>query len=295
FAEQILGFQANDPQRRAGALVLEVKGDFCHKIRGLLEKYDRGDDYLEVRLDSELRYNPLHNDLDAYALAYGIASLLNNLFGKGKEPFWQQAYTNLVKFIILLHKTLYDYVTLFDVYECAINPSVLREKIHRGEQMFSSHHVLVDIETVLAHKELDQFQWEQDEAAHCMKAQQTDQIEAFLKEHGIQYEVLTHSGSQTEAGDARKRAQFAAVKRWFDNDWMRIEPKLRTSIVEGISVFLSLFDDDPSVKQTFCPPKEAYDAEKNKNGKYGRPLPQFAPRWPPKTGHRWPAENRPMR
>ena len=26
---------------------------------------------------------------------------------------------------------------------------------------------------------------------------------------------------------------------------MRIEPKLRTSIVEGISVFLSLFDDNP--------------------------------------------------
>src|SRR5437867_13440667 len=27
--------------------------------------------------------------------AYGIASLLNNLFGRGKEPFRQQAYTNL--------------------------------------------------------------------------------------------------------------------------------------------------------------------------------------------------------
>ena len=57
-----------------------------------------------MSLDSNFRYNPLYNDLDAYALAYGIASLLNNLFGKGKEPFWQQAYTNLVKFVILLHK-----------------------------------------------------------------------------------------------------------------------------------------------------------------------------------------------
>jgi len=34
---------------------------------------------------------------------------LNNLFGRGKEPFWQQAYTNLVKFIILLHKVAFDY------------------------------------------------------------------------------------------------------------------------------------------------------------------------------------------
>ena len=43
-----------------------------------------------------------------------------------------------------------------------------------------------------------------------------------------------------------KREQLEAVKRWFYNDWQRIEPKLRTSIVEGISVFLSLFDDNPS-------------------------------------------------
>jgi hypothetical protein len=66
------------------------------------------EDYIEISLDSEYCYNPLHNDLDAYALAYNIASLLNNLFGRGKEPFWQQAYTNLVKFIILLHKAAFN-------------------------------------------------------------------------------------------------------------------------------------------------------------------------------------------
>ena len=71
-------------------------------IKEILARHGREDDYIEISLDSQYRYNPLHNDLDAYALAYSIASLLNNLFGKGKEPFWQQAYTNLVKFIILL-------------------------------------------------------------------------------------------------------------------------------------------------------------------------------------------------
>ena len=53
--------------------------------------------------------------------------------------------------------------------------------------------------------------------------------------------------------------QLEAVKRWYEHDWRRIEPKLRTSIVEGISVFLSLFDDSPAVKRVFCPPKAAYD------------------------------------
>jgi TraM recognition site of TraD and TraG len=66
------------------------------------------------------------------------------------------------------------------------------------------------------------------------------------------------------------------VKRWFYHDWLRIEPKLRTSIVEGISVFLSLFDDNPAVKRVFCPPKETYDPVANGDGRYGKPLPPFA-------------------
>ena len=109
-------------------------------------------------LSSPYRYNPLHNELEAYALAYGIASLLNNLFGRGKEPFWQQAYTNLVKFIILLHKVLYDYVTLFDVYECAINPHKLEAKIAEGEELFSTDdYIAIDDTVYVAHRELSHF------------------------------------------------------------------------------------------------------------------------------------------
>ena len=143
FAEQILAYCAGDKEKRIGGLVLEVKGDFCHKIKEILARHGREDDYIEISLDSQYRYNPLHNDLDAYALAYSIASLLNNLFGKGKEPFWQQAYTNLVKFIILLHKIAYDYVTLFDVYESAISPDILEKKIQDAERRLEERYFLL--------------------------------------------------------------------------------------------------------------------------------------------------------
>jgi hypothetical protein len=100
FAEQILAYKAGDKEKRIGGLTLEVKGDFCRKVKEILTRHGRAEDYIEIGLDSEHCYNPLHSDLDAYALAFNIASLLNNLFGRGKEPFWQQAYTNLVKFSI---------------------------------------------------------------------------------------------------------------------------------------------------------------------------------------------------
>ena len=76
--------------------------------------------------------------------------------------------------------------------------------------------------------------------------------------------------------DPDRREQAHAVRRWFYNDWMRIEPRLRTSIVEGISFFLSLFDDNPTLKRVFCPPKECFDPVANADGRFGKPLAPFA-------------------
>ncbi len=106
FAQQLLSWQADRPGLRASALVLEVKGDFCHGVRRILEEAGRGDDYLEIGLEGSLQWNPLDDPLlDAYSLAYTVSTLINQLFGKGREPFWQQAYTNLVRWISGVRRT----------------------------------------------------------------------------------------------------------------------------------------------------------------------------------------------
>jgi hypothetical protein len=276
YAEQILSYKAHDPERRIGGIVLEVKGDFCRKVKQILERLGRGEDYVEVSLDSEFRYNPLHNNLDAYALAFNIASLLNNLFGRGKEPFWQQAYTNLVKFIILLHKVAYDYVTLFNVYECAISPPLLEQRIKEAEEMvMGCHYVAVTAQT-FAGRVTDLaglgFRHLPSENRHV--AEDTPELRELLRKNRISFEPRTVL-DPTRA-DPDKLAKLHAVKRWFTEDWKRIEPKLRTSIVEGISVFLSLFDDNPKVKRVFCPERECYDPAKNDPKKHGSPLPSFS-------------------
>jgi TraM recognition site of TraD and TraG len=276
FADQILAYRAEDPDRCIGGLILEVKGDFCGKVQEILTRHGRAGDYVEISLESEYRYNPLHNDLDAYALAYNIASLLNNLFGRGKEPFWQQAYTNLVKFIILLHKVAFDYVTLFDVYECAINPDLLESKIKEAERrLIEADFALLWEEEYLKHpRDLDPFHFLLDKESNRFRAPLTPGLAAVLKDKSIQWEA--ENASRKNPVPAQKKAQLEAVKRWFFQDWKRIEPKLRTSIVEGISVFLSLFDDNPDVKRTFCPPAECYDPQANADFKFGRPLPSLS-------------------
>ncbi|MGA9143995.1 MAG: type IV secretion system DNA-binding domain-containing protein [Candidatus Acidiferrales bacterium] len=276
FAEQVLAYKASDKDKRIGGLILEVKGDFCRKTKAILDRHERPEDYIEISLDSEYRYNPLHNDLDAYALAYNIASLLNNLFGRGKEPFWQQAYTNLVKFIILLHKVAYDYVTLFDVYECAISPPLLEERIHEAEEIILGHHYLAVTPRVYGERTADLaglgFLHDANEDRYLAPA--TPELREVLRKRGIQSE--SRSVLDPAQADPEKLAQLEAVKRWFNDDWRRIEPKLRTSIVEGVSVFLSLFDDNPKVKRVFCPKKECYDAAKNTDNQFGKPLPSFS-------------------
>ncbi len=282
FAEQILAYKAADKDRRIGGLILEVKGDFCARVREILNRHDRAEDYVEISLTSEYRYNPLHNDLDAYALAYNVASLLNNLFGRGKEPFWQQAYTNLVKFIILLHKVAFDYVTLFDVYECAINPELLESRIKEAERrLIEGQSALLCEEEYLKYpKDLEPFQFRLDTESNRYRAALTPGLASVLKAKGVHWEA--ENAYRENPVTVQKKAQLEAVRRWFFHDWRRIEPKLRTSIVEGISVFLSLFDDNPDVKRTFCPPAQCYDPRANADFKFGKPLPSFS--WLIETG-----------
>ena len=68
-------------------------------------------------------------------------------------PFWQQAYTNLIKIVIQPEKVLCDYVT------CSISTSArstrtlldLDQKIVQGDAAFGTQYVLIGIDDFLAY------------------------------------------------------------------------------------------------------------------------------------------------
>ena len=206
FARQLLSWQAKNPEKRAAALVLEVKGDFCNEVASILDDAGRADDYIELSLDGEWQWNLLSSHwLDSYSLAYTIASLLSQLFGRGKDPFWQMAYTNLIRWLIELHRVVPGnyVVTLQDLYRCAIDPDLFDKKIKEAEGKLGSNPQMQN--------------W----------------------------------------ADRDERLQ--AVRRWYDKDWKKLDPKLRTSVVEGMSSFLGLFDM-PDIARVFCPKLKAPSA-----------------------------------
>ena len=253
FARQLLGWQAGSQQKRAAALVLEVKGDFCHDIRQILVEAGRGQDYIELGMDARSQWNPLSAWwLDSYSLAYTVSSLLNQLFGKGKEPFWQQAYTNLVRWIIELYRVFPErWVTLQQVYRCAIDPELFAAKIEEAEKLSDD----LNTGTVFVAQNiyeaqlinLAEWNWTNAPETKELKTIYTRPLKEKLDALKIPHEIVWEPGP---GQDTRERVE--AVKRWFVHDWQTLDNKIRSSIVEGVSVFLAMFDM-PDVAKVFCP------------------------------------------
>ena len=256
YVDQLLRWRAGDAALKAAGLVLEVKGDFCQQVRGILRAAGREADYLEIGLDTGVCYNPLHNDLDPYALSYAIGSLLNNLFGKSKEPFWQQAYTDLLKFVISLRRITDGYTTLSEVYRYIIEDELIGKNIRTLKAQFDTPPDVLAIRREEYQEQLRQTPWTlwvplgDTHVAHPYDAE----LEGYLAGREIPFEVRT--GSSAICADRRHR--FEAIHRWFYNTWTRLDVKVKASIVEGVVVFLSLFDENPAVHRAFCPPRQAY-------------------------------------
>ena len=271
---QLFSYKAADEEQKLSGLVLEVKGDLCRQLARILAECGRSDDYVEISLSSKWRYNPLHNDLDPYALAYNIASLLTNIWGRGKEPFWQQSYTDLVKYIIILHKVKDDYVTLFDVYATAISPSRFEQLlVETGTSLSKTAWVAIPKDQFKKSSvNLKEYGFELDAQLNAFRARHTPELERFL----IEQTDLEATVYEPRAMDAAKREMYEAVDRWYWEHWKHLRPDIKTSVVQGIAVFLSLFDTDPQVKRIFCPPKELYQVKPCPTDPQGEVVPPFS-------------------
>ena len=258
-------------------------------MRGILEEAGRADDYLEIGLDGSWQWNPLDDPLlDTYSLAYSVSSLINQLFGKSREPFWQQAYTNLVRWIIELYRLLPGgWVTLQDVYRCTIDAELFAERIREAQDLVAEAcpaRVVISHDDMIGHPEaLNDWVWIYTSGEDTV----TCRLDPVLRDRLAELEIPFETEEGEGGAGSELREQVEAIERWYLNDWMALDPKLRTSIVEGISVFLSLFDQ-PQVASMFCPPPpdpdesiHMYSAAPDEDGAAVRPMPGLRRRLPP--------------
>ena len=349
FCRQLLEWQAHDSEKRVAALVLEVKGDFCYDVQKMLDEYGRMEDYMELSLPPEpgdedygkrevWQWNPLDCPwMDTYSLAYSLGSIINQLFGGSKEPFWQQAYTNVIQWILATYRGLPgSWVTFEDVYDCMLSKQKLEALIaSHAEHIYGQY----EYEVVIP---LDDFEKDRDRFASVTVTEQdvldyrplegqpvvltpeeeerralhegvpvsalVDDKHVSLPEQFVlgpqvdgKYQDRTHvfewktlpAGAVARVGygpylalcwELRKHGRVVyfqgrsvavpreddvalheKIHQWYMHDWLGLDEKLRSSIVEGMAVFLSVFVQ-PRVARVFCPknPQLMTDEEKKR-------------------------------
>jgi hypothetical protein len=256
---QLFAHRASDPERKLSGIVLEVKGDLCRQLQRILKWCGREQDYVEVSLDGDIRYNPLNNSLDAYAQAFNIASIITSIWGKGREPFWQQSYTDLVRYVIMLHRIRDGYLTMVDLFRTVISAGRLEEiLIEVGSRFSATSYIGIDRD---AYRESEYilsplgFEWRPDANLHLVVW--TPELEQLLIEQ-TSSEFLIYTRKPC---DPSQRDRFESIQYWYWEHWKFFRSEVKTSIIQGIVVFLSLFETDPDVRRVFCPPKELYDGK----------------------------------
>ena len=143
-------------------------------------------------------------------------------------------------------------MTLQQVYQCAIDPDLFAAKIKQAEKWsaeLNTGQVFIPVEKWDEKMvEVGEWAWMEMPGGDETRAEWSPELEHKLEELGIKPRIVWEPGA---GDDVRERV--AAVKRWFDNDWQKLDNKIKSSIVEGVSVFLSMFDM-PDVAAVFCPP-----------------------------------------
>lgn len=263
-AKQLFSFAAADPIRKLSGLVLEVKGDFCKQVKGILESVGRGSDYVELAFDRNYRYNPLHSDLSASALAFKISTLVNNLYGAGKEPFWQQAYCDLCTWLITLYRLVDGYITMYDLFDCSIDRKKLQKVIQAGQRKFELHYVCISNADYLDCPELEDKGFVPDPAGFGMMTKATPSIADLLASKKIDCDSVSDTGEKADTEEGRL---FNECSKWFYGHWSQLDTKLETAVVYGLEVLVAPFALNPELQWTLCPPKDATE---------GKPFPQFS-------------------
>ena len=150
------------------------------------------------------------------------------------------------------------WVTLQDIYRCTIDAELFAEKIREAQYLVDAAcpaYAMISRKDLIARPEaLKDWVWRRASGEDRVMCRLDPVLRDRLAELEIPFETeQTEDGAGSELKD-----QVEAVERWYLNDWMALDPKVRTSIVEGISVFLSLFDQ-PQVASVFCPPAPESD------------------------------------
>lgn len=138
--KQALFYKANMPEEKAGALILDVKGNFYEKVLEFARECGREEDIILIKLGGDIKYNPLHKPhMEPIDLAERSRTVID-LFSGGakKEAFWDiKAGQMMAETIRLMRMVNEGYLTLSDVHKIVTNSEYLNSQLAYLDSLYS--------------------------------------------------------------------------------------------------------------------------------------------------------------
>lgn len=140
FTKQLLEFNFNNPKRKIGMLILDVKGNFYKQVQNYATQYNLLDDLIVIELNSNIHYNPLHKpNLKPQVLANRLKNILLLFSENNTESYWldkaEEVLTECIKLCRLYNN---GYVTFLELHKLVTIPNYYKEKIDILRNLFIS-------------------------------------------------------------------------------------------------------------------------------------------------------------
>jgi len=133
FFKQAVFYEANKKDKKAGILILDVKGNFYEQALSYIKECGREEDVILIKLGGGHTYNPLHKPgMEAVDLASRSRSVMD-LFSMGarKDKFWDNKAVQMMTAAIQLLRLTSAYVTLGDIHEVITNGDFLADRLKK--------------------------------------------------------------------------------------------------------------------------------------------------------------------
>lgn len=140
FTKQLIEFNHNNPEKKIGMLILDVKGNFYQQVKKYASQYQLEKDLVIIELKSNIHYNPLHKpNLKPQVLANRLKNILLLFSENNTESYWldkaEEILTECIKLCRLYNN---NYVTFLELHKLITIPNYYKEKIHILRNLFIS-------------------------------------------------------------------------------------------------------------------------------------------------------------
>ena len=140
FTKQLLEYNSKNSNDKIGMLVLDVKGNYCEKVREYAKFYNLENDLVVIGLNSNNFYNPLDKpNLKPIILANRLKTILTLFSENNSESYWLDKAEQILCESIKLCRLYNDnYVTFSEIHKLITIPNYYKEKIEKLKELFVS-------------------------------------------------------------------------------------------------------------------------------------------------------------